>query len=49
MTHRLIARIPIALLPLLTVACGETHNPIAPARPVRQRPRSLHQHLSAAR
>ena len=31
MSHRLIAAIRIALIPLLTVACGETHNPIAPA------------------
>jgi hypothetical protein len=31
MSHRLIAAIRIALIPLLTVACGETPNPVAPA------------------
>ena len=31
MRYQVITAIPIALFPMMTAACGETHNPIAPA------------------
>lgn len=45
MRHRLIAATLIVLFPLLTAACGETHNPIAPAPAIAP---ATSQHASAS-